>query len=188
MKKRSAIIALVVLFVCVAVYINWNYGENNPTEDVISDSTVVSEMMENGAVIVSKTDENVQTETAVYTKNEDAYFASARLARQQARDSAMNILRETMSTETATSASLETATTAMEKLAADAMSEARTETLIKAKGFEDCVVLIGDDGCVDVVVKSPEGGLVGSDVTKIRDAVMGETGVSAENITVIEVE
>ena len=59
------------------------------------------------------------------------------------------------------------------------------ESMIRAKGYEDAVVMI-EEGSVNVVVAPPEGGLGAADVTVLKDIVMGETGMTAGQIRVTE--
>ena len=65
------------------------------------------------------------------------------------------------------------------------MQEANIESLIRAKGYEDAVVMLSD-GAANIVVSPPEGGLQSSDVTVIRDIVVNETGMSAGQIKIVE--
>ena len=83
--------------------------------------------------------------------------------------------------------SRERAAKSIETISSGAISETRIETLIKAKGFSDCVALINDKG-VNVIVNAPETGLTASDTTKIKDIVVSETGVSPSQIKIVEIK
>ena len=66
-------------------------------------------------------------------------------------------------------------------------TEGKMENLIKAKGFEDCMVYYdGEKEKVDVVIKT--GGLLDNEVAQIRDIVVQETGAPVENIAIVEVK
>ena len=65
------------------------------------------------------------------------------------------------------------------------MAEANIESLIRAKGYEDAVVMLGD-GSANVVVAPPDGGLQAEDVAVIRDIVIAETGMTAGQIKIVE--
>ena len=69
--------------------------------------------------------------------------------------------------------------------AAASVQEANIESLIRAKGYADAVVMLSD-GSANIVVSPPEGGLQADDVTKIRDIVVSETGMSAGQIKIVE--
>ena len=87
--KRNAVVLAIVLFVGVAVYLNWSYnnqltGEGSGTDG--SDGKVLGQ-----TTLVNGVDEEQDGETAEGQTEEETgsgYFASARLNRQQARDSA----------------------------------------------------------------------------------------------------
>ena len=195
--KRNAVVAAIVLFVCVAVYLNWSYGKDNADADAgktLGQATLVGGKTNDpllGAAKVTATPAPANTGddapdgTAPATATSTGYFASARLNRQQARDSALSILRETMSSETAEESAKLDAGVAIETLAASTMSEAQIENLVIAKGYADCVAFISEGG-VSVVVSATENGLQDSDVAKITEIVTGETGVPASQIKIIE--
>ena len=65
------------------------------------------------------------------------------------------------------------------------MTEARVESLIKAKGYADAVVFVGE-GAVNVIVQPPENGFAAQDAAVVRDIVVTETGVGAEQIKIVE--
>ena len=70
-------------------------------------------------------------------------------------------------------------------LADDTVAEANIESLIRAKGYEDAVVMLGD-GSANIVVAPPDGGLQAEDVAVIRDIVISETGMTAGQIKIVE--
>ena len=74
----------------------------------------------------------------------------------------------------------------IQTLAAYTLSEAQIENMITAKGYDDCVVFLSEDG-VSVVVSAGEEGLQTEDVARITDIVKQETGMSAECIKIMEV-
>jgi stage III sporulation protein AH len=115
------------------------------------------------------------------------YFASARLNRQQARDSALDLLQQAAADENAQQTVVDEANATIQAMAALTVSEAKVENLITAKGYGDCVCFINDNSA-SVVVSSTENGLSENDVNKIMEIVKEETGLAAGKITVIETE
>lgn len=187
--KRNAVVALIVLFVCVAVYLNWSYQQEEAD---------VGKTLGQAALVSSRTDDPLLLPAA--SSNPDGepaasaapsattgYFASARLNRQQARDNALGILQETMSSEAAEEAAKLDAGAAIETLASSTVSEAQIENLVVAKGYADCISFISDAG-VSVVVPATENGLQAADVARITEIVTAETGVPASQITIIEAQ
>ena len=68
------------------------------------------------------------------------------------------------------------------KIATDIQNEANIETLVKAKGFEDCVAVIAE-GSVSVVVKAET--LQAKDAAQILAIVYETTGISPEKVSII---
>ena len=62
-------------------------------------------------------------------------------------------------------------------------TEANIETLIIAKGFEECVAVISENGA-SIVVKSD--GLNVAQISQINEIVYSEAGISPVNVTIIE--
>ena len=186
--KRNIVTAVVLLFVCAAVYLNWRYASNvsdgtAPKDDakVLGQSTLVS-----GQEDLEGT-EAVETSGEVDASGEAAtgdYFATARLTRQQARDSAISLLREAADSEVADTAVANEAAETIQVLASYALTEAQIENLITAKGYADCVAFMGEDS-ISVVVSGGDG-LAAEDVAKISDIVMSETDYSADQIKILE--
>ena len=185
--KRNIVAATVLLFVCAAVYLNWKYASNVADEagtesgKVLGQSTLVSGEAEledpEAAEAGSEADEAGTAATG-------DYFATARLTRQQARDSAISLLREASDSEVADPAVADEAAQTLQTLAAYALSEAQIENLVTAKGYADCVAFMGEDS-ISVVVSDSDG-LDAADVAKISDIVMGETEYTADQIKILE--
>ena len=68
------------------------------------------------------------------------------------------------------------------RIAVDIQNETNIETLVKAKGFEDCVAVISDDA-VSVIVKADS--LQANQAAQILAIVYETTGISPENISII---
>ena len=171
-KKRGAVYGVIALLLCAAVYLNWSYVDA-PDELLVAGQTDAD------------TSGSDAGETAG-TEGED-YFATSRLTREQARDEAVSTLRELSESEEADQAAKDEAAAQISALADDSVAEANIESLIRAKGYADAVVMIGDSG-VNVVVAPPDGGLQATDVTVIKDIVVSETGMTAGQVKIVEAE
>ena len=69
-------------------------------------------------------------------------------------------------------------------LAAYTLQEAQIENLVTAKGYKDCVAFMGENG-VSIVVSTESGELTATDVAKITDIAISETGLSAGGIKIM---
>jgi stage III sporulation protein AH len=66
------------------------------------------------------------------------------------------------------------------------VAEAQIESLVTAKGYEDCVVFMGEDSC-SVVVADPDG-IDSTDAARIKDIVISESNYTASQIKIMEAE
>ena len=183
--KRNAVVAAIVLFVCVAVYLNWSYqsGETADAGKTLGEAALVNGQTSDP--LVGGTAASASPEAG--TTGGGSYFDSARLNRQQARDSALAILQDSIANESADETMKEANGEAIQTLASYTVSEAQIENLVTAKGYTDCVAFIGDES-VSVVVSAREGGLTDADVAKITEIVTDETGMEASQVKIIEAE
>ena len=192
--KRNAVVAAIVLFVCVAVYLNWSYQkESDPAADAgktLGQAALVGG--QSNDPLVADTPSATETPgvtatTAPEGEQSGGYFASARLNRQQARDSALSLLQEAAASEDADQAMKEETNLAIQTLADYTVAEAQIENLITAKGYSDCVAFIGEES-VSVVVATATGELTDADAAKITEIVTGETGYAVSQIKIIAAE
>ena len=164
---RSLAVFAVVLLIGVAVYVNYRmfydptgsmgYGDNN---------------MDSG-------DGSAQTGGDAAEEN---YFTATALNRQQSRDEAIDVLKLVSESEDADEATRAEATAKISKIAEDIQREADIESLVKAKGFAECVAVISDDS-VSVIVSAES--LQASQAAQILSIVYRTTGITPENVTII---
>lgn len=122
------------------------------------------------------------TTTTVTTGN---FFVTYRADRQSTRDQEILYYDAILNSETASADSKNLAETKKLSLISSMETELVTEGLIKAQGFEDCVVTTSANS-VNVIIKSGELGK--SEVKKIFNIVKEQTGKDFENIKVIPIE
>ena len=190
--KRNAVVAAIAIFVCAAVYLNWNYEQEAEAGKTLGQSALVGSETEDP--LVSGTSGTEQTGDAAQTDGEEGtqtsaagdYFATARLNRQQARDSALSLLQDAAAREDADETVKEQVNTTIQTMADYTVTEAQIENLVVAKGYADCVAFIGE-GSLSLAVAAPEGGLTDADTAKIVDVVNQTAGFSADQIKIIEV-
>ena len=201
--KRNAVVAAIVLFVCVAVYLNWSYHKDNNTDagKTLGEAALVGgqtsdPLLTGGTASTSPSpspspsasesgETSGQQEENSTSETGNNYFDSARLNRQQARDSALSLLQEAAGDENADQAMKDEANASIQTMASVTVSEAQIENLVTAKGYADCVAFIGDNS-VSVVVSNNGVSLTDADVAKITEIVTDETGMEASKIKIIE--
>jgi len=176
--KRHAVVLAVLVLVGTSVYLNWRYADNvAETGKILGQATLVNQNGEG----VTQTGESGDAVSV-----SGSYFDTARLSRQQARDSAISMLQEAELDENATEDVLNEASLALQVLASYTVAEAQIESLVTAKGYEDCVVFMGEDSC-SVVVADPDG-VDSTDAARIKDIVISETDYTAAQIKIMEAE
>lgn len=212
--KRNAVVAVVLLFICVGVYLNWSYNRDLPAKETSGEvelaDTLDSALLDaasqdtdqaayGGVANVDAITDNVQvvsdggdynallTEATTDTTVSD-YFANIRLARQESRDSAVEVLQETIAYETgADDDAASTASAQLESMVSTALKEAEIEGLVIAKGYADCVAYMSD-GAISVAVAAPEDGLEADAVAQICDIVTTQSDYSPSELKIIEVK
>lgn len=193
--KRNVVVAAIMLFVCAAVYLNWSYsqeiedGSEAAGGKLLGDATLVGSSSDDPLLSGDDSDDADGTEKSEDTmaETQTGYFSSARLNRQQARDSALSLLQEAAADEAAGQAVIDEANAAIQTMADCTLAEAQIENLVTAKGYAECVCFIGETS-VSVVVAAVEGGLTDTDTARITEIVKEETGLNASQITIIEAE
>lgn len=203
--KRNAVVAAIVLFVCVAVYLNWSYDQGQSVSGMGSAAANVTSERNLGEAALVNSDgalgleegsasssaaASPKTEDKTAQKNKDAkttsddYFATASVNREEARDNSLSILQKTVNDPKASKDAVDAASKSITAMASATLQESKIESLVTAKGYTDCVAFIGDNS-VSVVVKAKNNALKASDVAKITDIVVGETKFSAGDVKVI---
>ena len=186
--KRNAVIATMAVLVCAAVGLNWKFSGEVAVKSAFQDAEAAGTKILGEATLVSGaegTDEETGApldEDAVYSGSD--YFASARLTRQQARDNAISLLQEAAEQENADQSVANEASEGIQVLASYTLKEAQIENLVTAKGYQDCVAFMGEDG-ISIVVSTDDGELTAEDVAKITDIAKSETGYSASGIKIM---
>lgn len=175
--KRNLIVALAILVIAGAVYVNYRifsdpigtigYGTNN-MEDTYG--AAAGESGDGASAEVGKA-------------AEDSYFAATVLSRQKARDEALGVLQTVVDSAEAMQETKAQAFADISQIAKDMESEANIETLIEAKGFEDCVAVV-NGSTVNIVVKSD--GLLPSEIAQINEIVYEQAGALPVNVKIVE--
>ena len=196
--QKLTVLTLAVAL-AVAVYLNWEYARTGElaAETAVQpeEQTVVVDAL---PVAADVTDDAQQTDTAdknygeaqlvsVAQTDGTEFFEQARLARTKSRDEALDTLQKSLKNAKLTDEEKQSLTDQLAAQIDGIAAESEIETLLKAKGFVDCVVFIGE-GKVDVTVMTTNARLGQDEVARIRDVVLERCDVTAQDITVVEVQ
>ena len=180
--KRNAVIATVLLFICAGVYLNWSYNQKENAPE-LTQTLNAEQVMGDSTLVIADTSEAAEPAASMDTSD---YFAQVRLSRQESRDSAVELLEETIAYDEGTAVG-DTASATLNELVNTALSEAQIESMVIAKGFDDCVTYI-TDGTVCVAVAAPAEGLSEEDAALISDVVRSQTEYPLSQVRIIEVK
>lgn len=210
-NTRKATALTLVLALGVAVYLNWEYAKADPI--AVADSTdgsvevAASVPTEEEAAEVSA---DVEVSDQLLTEQEtlDAadktygeaqlvsvgkdsgaeFFEQARLSRTKSYDDAVDKIQKSLKSASLTDTEKEQLTAQLKECLSNLTLEGEIETLIKAKGFADCVCFL-QDGSADLTVMTGGDALTAAQVAQLRDIVLGKCPeLTAQDITVVEVK
>ncbi|MBP3798842.1 MAG: SpoIIIAH-like family protein [Ruminococcus sp.] len=170
--KKQIVLAGMTLMLGIAVYANYavgSSGEISATDKIEKHSANYGE-----------------AELVNADKGTD-YFSQARIDRMNARDEAKETLKNIMGGGDATDEEKSVAAEEAAAMTGRMESESKIESLVKAAGFTDCVCYLDGDNA-NIVVRSGPEGLVASEAAQIKDILLGEVSVPAENIRIFDVD
>ena len=173
--KKNFIIAGAVLLIAAAIIVNFavlSKGDDGDGYDYDQSAGLNDGVGSSGDTTAPGTDES-----------DDTYFSSVQISRQRTRDEAIEVLQSVVDNQSSTETAKNEALAEINKLAAVMENEANIETLVVAKGFEECVAVISGEK-ISVVVKSD--GLIASEISQINEIVYQQAGILPVNITIIE--
>ena len=130
---------------------------------------------------------NWQYARADITPQTEDFFEQARLKREKAHDEAMDTLQKSLKSSSLTAEEKKEYAAQMAAGLEDLNAENEIETLVRAKGFADCLCFL-QAGRADLTVMTAGEPLTAAQVAQIRDVVMNKSSVTAQNITVVEVK
>lgn len=171
--KKQIILAAMTLVLGTAIYINYAFAASGnaikPTDKIKTGSANYGD-----AKLV-----NAQAD-----KND--YFAKIRIEKKTSRDKAEETLKNIMSGGDSTAEEKSVAAKDAAAMSSRIQSESKIESLVKAAGFEDCVVYLDGDKA-NIVVKTEDDGLEASEAAQIKDILLNEVSVENENIRIFDV-
>ncbi len=170
--RRNLMVACAVLLIGAAVVLNWvlfsggdatgGYPGYDQPSGSISDNTGGDEV---------DADSNA------------TYFSSAQIARQRARDEALEVLQAVVDNEESSEAAKQEASDSIAAIAAEIQMEADIESLITAKGFSQCVAVLNGDQA-SIIVETEE--LQAAQIAQINAIVYEQAGIVPAGVTIIK--
>lgn len=210
-STRRATAVTLAAALAVACYLNWQYARTDldtaavetaaaaaSTSSEASSGSSASSSGSSGQVTdallteaeaASAANKNYGEAQLVSVANDTGsqFFDEARLKREKAHDEALDTIQKTMKDSSLSDSEKAEFTAQLTANLEDINAETEIETLIKAKGFADCLCFL-QSGRADLTVMTSGEPLTTSQVAQIRDIVISKSNVTAQNITVGEVK
>ena len=170
--KAQLTVLIMVLALGCAIWLNAKYVPSSAK--YLGEASYVS---------TSEGEAAVETAAKADNKSED-YFTTAKKARESARDEAQEKVEEMLDNKNLTDEDKAKVLENIAFIGQNIEKENNIETLLKAKGFDKTLAVIGDSG-ITVIVKSD--GLTSAQTLQIQDIVTQETKIPLGNIKIIPV-
>ena len=180
--KRNIVVIAVLVFVGAAVYLNWSYNSRWGAADAAMVAAEDAAMM---AAQEEYTAASAETQSSPSVAV-NAYFDEARLTRQSSRDEALQLLEQACAGDVTSQEVIDESMRQINAMASWNLQESLLENQLLAKDFNDCVVMVSDEG-VTVAVPAPLEGLTDTQVAQITEAVVSNTDWPAQALNIIEV-
>lgn len=200
-NTRKATAVTLAAALVVAVYLNWQYARTGVTleEDAVNvAATVETEEAVSAPIMdglmteaeaVSSANKNYGEAQLVSVANNSGskFFEEARLKRTKAHDEAMDAVQKALKSASLSAEEKKSYTQQLTGSLEDLNTENEIETLVRAKGFADCLCFL-QSGRADLTVMTSGDALTAAQVAQIRDIVLSKSNVTAQNITIVEVK
>ncbi|MBR4113457.1 MAG: SpoIIIAH-like family protein [Anaerotignum sp.] len=200
-KRNQVVVTALAVMIAAAGYLNFQESrasEGNQTALQLTEEGDVTALMDYSALpddidaaeveldpITAEVAETAGDGAAVFvsanTSDSSAYFAEAKLDREQSRAKQKDILNEMLDNKNISKEQKEKCTESMMELQQRIEKETAAEAMIKSKGFREAYVRM-DDETVDVVVDKDT--LTDAEVAQIEDIVKRKTGMDASQIRI----
>ena len=178
LKKKQLAAAILIMLVAVAGYLNYSFRYDVADPDAIAVYNEAAKKLGEAQMVSSE--ETPPVEAAAV----NGYFSEARMEREIKRDESIDTLLELINADGADVAAKEVAQEQIQEIAGYTENEVTMENMIKAKGYEDAVVFMGEN-LVSIAVFST--GLNEVDAAVISDIATSVTGYTADKVNIVEV-
>lgn len=175
LKKTKAAISCFILLLAVGVMGNW-YWENSDISSKVSTISNAKEKILGEATYVDATTEQT---------TESNYFSSARVDRQSARDESLEKLQKIVDSQSENADAQKEAADKISKISDNITIENKIETLVTAKGVNNCLAVINDTtNKIDIIVDVED--LTDTIILQIKEIATSQLGCSFEDVTIIQ--
>ena len=182
--RRATAVTLAAALV-IAVYLNWQYARTNVETEPLDaqmvsaaagpaeETAAVLDGLPTEAEAASDVSKNYGEAQLVSVANDSGtkFFEQARLKREKAHDETVDTIQKTLKGSALSAEEKKAYTDQMAAALEDLNAENEIETLIRAKGFADCLCFL-QAGRADLTVMTAGEPLTAAQVAQIRDVVL----------------
>ena len=188
-KRNQVVVTALAVMIAAAGYLNFQESrgsQGNQTALQLTEEGDVTALIEHSAlpddVDTAETEgDGAAVFVSANTAESAAYFAEAKLDREQSRAKQKDILNDMLENKNISQEQKAKCTESMMELQQKIEKETAAEAMIKSKGFKEAYVRM-DDTTVDVVVDKDA--LTDAEVAQIEDIVKRKTGRNASEIRI----
>ncbi len=175
-KRFITSIAVIAIVLAVGVTGNWYYQNSD------AQSTLQPLLDSAAQKTLGKAELVDATATTI---EENSYFSSARMDRQNAREASIEKLQGIVDSADENEDLKKDAVDKIAQISANVNNENKIETLVCAKGVKNCLAVISEDGKrVDVIVDTQD--LNDTLIMQIKDIAIAQTSCSFENVSIVQ--
>ena len=183
--KKQIVLAALAAALGAAVYLNYQFSEVDGEYIMSSSETSVEEDESYGDAAFVDTKTSIENQLVTVENETNEYFSEAKLSRSKSRDEAVAALKTMLSDDELTVEQKSALTEQATQFAESIEVEGKIENLLKAKGFQECMVYYNAEK-VDVILRADD--LRDDEVAQIRDIILEETPVNVQDISIVPIQ
>jgi len=160
-RKKQIIVTVLVIMIIAAGYLQYSYKKSsisNAEKETKKLGEAVYVDNEDAQAYEESEDKNAieinEIEEVTASNEANGFFAQAKLDREVLLSKNTEVLKDITEDPNAEKEVKNEAYDRMMQLLEDSHREQKIETLVKERGFNDCLAVFGDDGSLDIIVKT----------------------------------
>ena len=177
--KKQVLLSALVVALGLAVYLNYSFAGDHPL------SGASGKVSTSATTVKNLGDSKYVSATTAKPEEKTDYFATARKNREASREEGIELLQDTLADRTLSEEARQQTLQKLESVTDAINEESRIESLLLAKGFEDCVVYLSGEEA-NVVVKAAE--LSQEQTCQILDIVLAQSDAAADKVNISNVK
>ncbi len=182
-RRQITMVSLLIL-VGIAGYLNWSFQQDAIDPEAAAVYSEVSKKLGEAQMVSGSAPAEPETTESPAVTNND-YFVQARLERDIKRSEAMDMLTQILEGSATDKEARTRAEDEIHRLSDATEKEMMMENMIRAKGYENALVFMGE-ALVSIAVKGD--GLNEIDAAVLRDVAISTTNCTAEQVKIVEIK